>query len=152
MCHGWRVLVVFGVFWWWWRGSGVDSVEIKVGDSLAFGCGSRYEIHKVTRITPSGRIVCGRYTLNPDLSVRGRTDRWGPYRGEVVTPKILGIVRMQSVKEKLHGLSRLVEYVNLLDSGELLVVEGLIDRVSKTLERGKAGNEGNEGGGSGSGE
>lgn len=130
--------------------SGVDSgaggVEIQVGDSLAFCCGfgGRYEIHTVTRITPSGRIVCGRYTLNPDLSIRGRRSggigSWGPRRGEVVTPEIRGIIRSQRVKGKLSGLAQLVGCVDLLEGEEALGrLEWLVDQISAMLDRGKVG-------------
>lgn len=71
--------------------------DIKVGDELAFDCGrglgsrqTRWAIHAVTKITPSGRIVCGPYELNPNLSVRGNKGRgyWGPFRGAPVTQEI----------------------------------------------------------------
>jgi len=65
--------------------------SFKVGDKLAFRCGgisSFWEVHAITKITPSGRIVCGRFTLNPDLTVRGRGGYHGPYRGEPVTEDI----------------------------------------------------------------
>lgn len=41
-------------------------------------------IYPIDKITPSGRIVCGGYTLNPDLRVRG-PDKWGPWRAYEVT-------------------------------------------------------------------
>lgn len=58
-----------------------------MGDILAFaygGLNENYAIHEITKITPSGRMICGPYTLNPDLSVRG-----GGYRAaQIVTPEI----------------------------------------------------------------
>lgn len=67
--------------------------KIKVGDFLAFNRGSddlpSYKVREVTKITPSGRIQCGEYILNPDLTIRGRSS-WstGPDRAEVITPVI----------------------------------------------------------------
>lgn len=70
-----------------------DEKPIAVGDQLAFygsGWSNTLSIHKVTKITPSGRIVVGKYTLNPDLTVRGRRDAYStmPYKGERITPEI----------------------------------------------------------------
>lgn len=63
-----------------------------VGQELAFnvGYGSRtWQIFKITKITPSGRVVCGQWTLNCDLRVRGRGEAFGgPYHGYLVTDKI----------------------------------------------------------------
>jgi hypothetical protein len=50
------------------------SGSYKVGDELAIRCGTMMRslfIYKISKITASGRIVCGPYTLNPDLTVRG---------------------------------------------------------------------------------
>lgn len=73
--------------------------EIQVGDELAFDCGGLlgWQIEKVTKITPTGRIVCGRYTLNADLTIRGASSfgYWGPYRGQRVTPKIAAHAKRQ---------------------------------------------------------
>ncbi len=71
---------------------------IKVGDELAFRVGmvGTIQIHQVTAITPSGRIVCGPYTMNPDLSIRGRKDKWhSPWRGERVSETHRETVRVQ---------------------------------------------------------
>jgi hypothetical protein len=63
---------------------------LKVGDQLAFNMGFYgWRIETIERITPTGHIVAGCYTLDPDLSIRGRTSMTGPYRGEIVTPRIL---------------------------------------------------------------
>lgn len=64
--------------------------QLKVGDELAFrGFGSTYYFHKITAITPTGRIKVGPYELTPDLRVRGRRHRSNaPPRGERVTPEI----------------------------------------------------------------
>ena len=66
----------------------------KVGDKLAFlsgGFSSYWAIHPITKISKLGRITCGPYQLNPDLTIRRKRERWssGPYRGEPVTQKIL---------------------------------------------------------------
>ena len=63
-----------------------------VGDELAFRCGSHthhWVIAKIEKITPSGRIKVGRWELNPDLTVRGRSGWHGPYEGQPVTGEIL---------------------------------------------------------------
>lgn len=76
----------------------VDSaVQVKVGDELAFrhSYGTGWTIHKVEKITPSGRIVCGKYTLNPDLRIRGERGHNGPYYGEIVTSNIRAEVLRQ---------------------------------------------------------
>ena len=61
--------------------------NLKVGDELAFVNSNTISIIPIERITATGRIKCGTYELNPDLSIRGRRQRWGPYRGEIVTDK-----------------------------------------------------------------
>jgi hypothetical protein len=65
---------------------------VKVGDELAFrvGFSGNYVIHRVEKVTPSGRSKCGPYELNADLSVRGKVGRgyWGPYRAEPVTAEV----------------------------------------------------------------
>ncbi len=62
--------------------------EIKVGDELAvprrFG---GWDFHTVEAITPSGRIKCGRFVLNPDLSIRGASP-YGPYSACLATDEI----------------------------------------------------------------
>ena len=62
-----------------------------VGDELAFRCGSirtRWEIHTITAISPSGLIKCGMWELNPDLTIRGKRGNYGPFAGEPVTEEI----------------------------------------------------------------
>jgi hypothetical protein len=79
-------------------------MNIKVGDELAFDCGfgsARWRIATVTKITPSGRIKCGPYTLDHDLRVRGQ-DKWsGPFRGQPVTQEI----RDKVERETLLGIA-----------------------------------------------
>lgn len=67
-----------------------------IGEELAFQSGysrGSWRIHTITRITPSGRIECGPYTLNPDLTVRGRSGYGTPFRGEPVTAAIRASVQ-----------------------------------------------------------
>ena len=78
-----------------------------VGDCLAFNCGlgiGRWEVHKITKITPSGRLTCGPYTLNADLSVRGNSGYSGPHRAEPVTKEIVLDVRRRRALEYVKGL------------------------------------------------
>ena len=89
---------------------------VKIGDKLAFDTGyglgsrqTRWAIYEVTKITPSGRIVCGPYTLDPNLSIRGRKGYGGPYRGKVVTQEILDSVKAS----KLIGLIDRVKFREL---------------------------------------
>lgn len=77
--------------------------KYKVGDELAFRCGSnssrRWEIHKIEKITPSGRMRCGRWELNPDLTLRSRYDYSCPHKAEPVTSAIRkGIQREKSIQ------------------------------------------------------
>lgn len=78
-------------------------MSVSVGDELAFmvGFGKSYEIHKVDRITPSGRIKCGRWDLNPDLTIRNRTSYYGPSVGVPVTDEIRHRVRREFLIIKL---------------------------------------------------
>lgn len=78
---------------------------VKVGQDLAFRLNNRYAIHVVTHITPTGRIKCGSYELNSDLSVRGKRDRgyWGPYRAEIVTDEIREQVHRSNMISKLSS-------------------------------------------------
>lgn len=84
--------------------------EYKVGDELAFyhyaGSG-RWDIHAITKITPSGRIRCGYYELNPDLTVRG-IGPWsnGPIRGEPVTDEIRAEIKRRELITMAKNLAR----------------------------------------------
>lgn len=84
-----------------------------VGDQLAFRSNSRgrWEIFTIEKITPSGRIVCGRYTLNPDLSIRGDRGYSGPYRGCRVTEKI----RAEHVRQQNLDFISATKFVDLRD-------------------------------------
>lgn len=58
-----------------------EQPTVKVGDELAIaGHGyyrTMYQVSKVTHITPTGRIVTDKgWVLNPDLTVRGRANRF----------------------------------------------------------------------------
>ncbi len=79
--------------------------EIKVGDELAF---IHYiggtTFHKVDKITPTGRIVCGDAVLNPDLSIRG-SDIWSNTLIKVATPDLKEKERIR--REKARILDRL---------------------------------------------
>lgn len=103
--------------------------EIKVGDTLAFrkNYGRGWEIYPVEAITPSGRIKCGRFVLNPDLRIRGSKGNYnyGPYRAEIVTDKIReehfrDTAINEIIKFKLNELSteRLRGIVNILSEHE----------------------------------
>lgn len=106
--------------------------EIKVGDELAFGSSgwaATYKIHKVERITPSGRIVCGRYTLNPDLTIRGSRNAWGPYRAEVVTQEIRDEIEKQDILSVIGATNW-----QMLDLEHLRKVKGVLVEWEESLE------------------
>lgn len=66
-----------------------DVPQVKVGDKLIFRRrGFNGLIYEVTKIMPSGRIQCGPYTLNTDLTVRGGKG-YRPYKGAFPTAEEL---------------------------------------------------------------
>jgi hypothetical protein len=74
--------------------------NLKVGDELAVQ--GRYAgvfVYRIERFTKSGRIICGPYELNPNLSIRG-ADTWGPFRMEVVTDEIREKVAIQNLGDQ----------------------------------------------------
>jgi hypothetical protein len=84
----------------------------KVGDELAFsGLSSGWKIYKIDKITPSGRIKCGPYELNPDLTVRGRhTWSTGPRRAYPATEEF----RTELLRSKLlHRLEHKTDWESL---------------------------------------
>ncbi len=80
--------------------------EYKVGDELAFriGYSRTWQIHKITNITPSGRIQCGRWTLNPDLGVRGHSGYHSPFQAYPVTAEIRATVIHQDNVSVVRGI------------------------------------------------
>ena len=74
---------------------------VKIGDKLAFqvGYGTKtWSIQEVTKISPTGRITCGQYVLDPDLRVRGSDRYSGPFRGEILTSEIVYRVKVANVR------------------------------------------------------
>jgi hypothetical protein len=105
----------------------------KVGDELAFyhfGGSGRWSIHRITKITPSGRIRCGYYELNPDLTIRGR-DPWSnePDHGEPVTDEIRGMVKRQELIVRAKYLARF-DWERLTD-GQLEAILAIIKEASQ---------------------
>lgn len=77
------------------------SEPIKVGDELAWRAGSgRWVIRPVKKITRTGRIRCGPWECNADLSVRGR-EMGDPTHLERVTPEIRAAVERQRLCVRL---------------------------------------------------
>ena len=70
----------------------------RVGTEFAFqhGIPLQWHILAVTKITPTGRMTCGPFTLNPDLSVRGKRTMYGPRYAVVATPDIHRAVARQN--------------------------------------------------------
>jgi len=83
-----------------------ETIELKVGDELAFSCnyGTRWRIVPIDKITPSGRIHCGGYVLNPNLRVRGAEGHSGPFFGQIPDGKIREKARRQDALETLKGV------------------------------------------------
>ena len=74
--------------------------NLKVGDELAVQ--TRYAgvfVYRIERFTRSGRIICGPYELNPNLTIRG-ADTFGPDRMEVVTDEIREKVAIQNLGDQ----------------------------------------------------
>lgn len=98
--------------------------KYEVGDRLAFSHSGKWYVYPIDRITPSGRIVCGPYTLDPDLRIRG-PEKWGPYRAYEVTEEIEKACRR---REYLNILSR-VRFNELTDD----VLEALVEVLERPL-------------------
>ena len=99
-----------------------EASQLKVGDRLAFRSGSypvRWHIYAIEKITPSGRIKAGHYEMNPDLTIRGRDTRWGPYKAEVMTDKIAS----EAKKEKAIELVESIKTSKLSDSQLFRIVD-----------------------------
>jgi len=87
----------------------MELIKYKAGDELAFEMGFTGQtivIRKITKVTPSGRYVCGSVTLNPDLSLRGR-DSFSvlPLSAKPVTPKIREKRERQQLVKFLKNVS-----------------------------------------------
>ena len=107
--------------------------DLQVGDELALlvrrNSGRQWFIHRIDRITPSGRFVCSvRYgdrewdqQVMPDLSV------WGGRcicRASIVTEEIRAVVRTRYLSERMSGdeqltddqLNRIHDQLNRIES------------------------------------
>lgn len=105
-----------------------STVTVKVGDELAIA--RRYggwDFYKVESITPSGRIKCGRYTLNPDLTIRGASE-YGPYSAQLANDEMraemrerreraLLIEQILEVQWRDKSIDQLRRIVAILDEG-----------------------------------
>jgi len=83
-----------------------ETINLKVGDELAFYCnyGTRWRIVPIEKITPSGRIHCGGYVLNPDLRVRGASGHSGPHYGQIPDDQIRDKAARQDALEIIRGV------------------------------------------------
>ena len=52
-----------------------------------------WTVIKIQKITKTGRLNCGHYTLNPDLTVRGSKGSYGPYQAQIITDEIREQIR-----------------------------------------------------------
>ena len=102
---------------------------IKVGDELAFRVGyghGRYVIHKVERITPTGRICAGPYTLEANLRVRGRQDYSSPHEAERVTDKIRESIARREAIDLMVRMTKSHEGFNSTPTETLVKVASLL--------------------------
>lgn len=90
---------------------------LKPGDMLAFahyGLGeTTYRLVKIDKITPSGRIVCGTTTLNPDLTIRGISNRYSRTDVTRVTPEIVELVKATRLRNRITQFVNSKEFKSL---------------------------------------
>jgi len=75
-----------------------ENAPVKVGDRLAFCSGfgaGRWDTYEVTKITPTGVIRCGPYSLDPNLRVKGARGYEAPAEGQHITPAIVDAINRQ---------------------------------------------------------
>jgi hypothetical protein len=109
-----------------------ETIELQVGDELAFSCnyGTRWRIVPIEKITPSGRIHCGGYVLNPNLRVRGAEGHSGPFYGQIPDDQIREKARRQDALETLKGVQwSKMKTMNLLS---VLLIVGCDEASRKT--------------------
>jgi hypothetical protein len=95
-----------------------------VGDMLAFRRhGGGYTLAKIRKVTPTGRIICGGYTLNSDLSVRGEFSYGSPRNAEPVTREIMDEYRrmtcLREIKKVKFSDMNLGQLRKILEAIEL---------------------------------
>lgn len=98
--------------------------NLKVGDRLAFkiGAGTGWRIYPIERIGKTGIIKCGPYTLRSDLRVRGKPGPVGPWRGQVVTEKIM------AESERISNARRIADTrMNDLTDDQLARIVAILD-------------------------
>jgi hypothetical protein len=79
--------------------------KVKVGDWLYFrtyGFGAGVSRHKVVRVTPTGRVGCGNWTLDSDGYVRGEGG-WGRPRLLEPTKEVLIEWKMGHLRSAITG-------------------------------------------------
>jgi len=80
--------------------------KVQVGDELAFQGGfGRWYVYKVSKITPTGRVLCGPYMLNADLSVRGQPSRSCPRYGQKINKEVSDALLQQQVEAALRKVN-----------------------------------------------
>jgi hypothetical protein len=97
--------------------------SVKVGDQLAFkdAYGKRYHLKTVTKITPSGRITCGEYTLYPNLTIRGNKNHWVARQARRLTPEIKESVRRQAAMDAITRTDlNKIDTASLVRAAEIL--------------------------------
>lgn len=73
---------------------------LKVGDKIAVdGRYAGWQLHTITKVTPT-MYVCGSRRFRHDLAVVG-PDRFGPYRGQLLTPEIHRAIRLQNASRRM---------------------------------------------------
>ncbi len=110
-------------------------MNLKVGDELAFhyhrGPGCPYVILPITKITPTGIIKCGDFSLNPDLTIKGDRSWSDPIMAEPVTNKI----RLEMLRWKAADKLRRIDWTKV-DDAVLFAVMELIHNKKKEAEHG----------------
>lgn len=103
---------------------------LKVGDELAFNMGYYgWRIERVEKVTASGRVVAGCYTLNPDLTIRGRTSMTGPWRGEVISP----VIREEYDRQQSIGFLKAAKWIDI-DTESLIQIAKMAKDALTTKE------------------
>lgn len=99
----------------------------KAGDYLAFEYGyhREWEIHKVTKVTPSGRFECGPYTCDSNGRVRGERTPYGPTHAEPVTQEIRDQVELRQLRRFFSRID-----AKKLNKNQLRAIQSIVQDAS----------------------
>lgn len=107
--------------------------NLKVGDKLAFysGRSDGYTLHSINKITPTGRIKCAGFELNPDLTIRG-ADAWSTLSVYVPTEEIMRKIKRDRIVGRLKKISWSAMPDDVLERVNNILLEGHKDVRSKS--------------------